>query len=98
MINTLPKIFYESDIKMKIGILFHLLSLLSENIDFISDLVQLEAVDITTLTGGVFFLGDRTDLEPKWESADDNDRNFGYLADRVTGYFEGGSDYGKVLY
>ncbi|MCP5051117.1 MAG: hypothetical protein GY940_28390 [bacterium] len=68
------------------------------NIDFISDIVQVEAVDITTLTGGVFLLGDRDSLQPGWELAGDNDRNFGYRADSVTGYFEGGIDYGKVLY
>ncbi|MCP5052220.1 MAG: hypothetical protein GY940_33945, partial [bacterium] len=68
------------------------------NIDFISDVVQVEAVDITTLTGGVFLLGDRDSLQPSWELAGDNDRNFGYLADRATGYFDGGIDYGKVLY
>jgi hypothetical protein len=68
------------------------------NIDFLNDTVQIEAVDITTLTGGVFLLGDRDTLEPRWELAGDNDRNFGYLADRISGYFEGNNDYGKVLY
>jgi len=68
------------------------------NIDFLGDSVQLEATDITTLTGGVFLLGNRDELTDKWENADDNERAFGYLADRETGYFEGGTDYGKVLY
>jgi hypothetical protein len=71
---------------------------LRTDIDFISDLVKVEAVDITTLTGGVFLLGDREQLAPSWELAGDNDRNFGYLADRVSGYFASGKDYGKVLY
>jgi hypothetical protein len=68
------------------------------NIDFTADIVQVEAVDITTLTGGIFLLGDRQTLAPRWELAGDNDRNFGYLADRGTGYFAGGADYGKILY
>lgn len=68
------------------------------NIDFTADVVQLEAVDITALTGGVFILGDTTQLQPQWQLAGDNDRDFGYLADSVTGYFANNVDYGKVLY
>lgn len=68
------------------------------NIDFMADIVQVEAVDITTLAGGVFVLGDMDTLAPHWEDADDGDRNFGYLADADTGYFAGDTDYGKVLY
>jgi len=68
------------------------------NIDFMADIVQVEAVDITTLAGGVFVLGDMETLAPRWEDADDSDRNFGYLADADTGYFAGNTDYGKVLY
>ncbi len=68
------------------------------NLDFVTDSVQVEAVDITTLAGGVFLLGDRTTLPLYWQLAGDSDRNFGYLADKETGYFAGGKDYGKVLY
>ena len=68
------------------------------NIDFMADIVRVEAVDITTLAGGVFVLGDMETLAPRWEDADDSDRNFGYLADADTGYFAGDTDYGKVLY
>jgi hypothetical protein len=68
------------------------------NIDFAADIVQVEAVDITAMTGGVFILGDRDTLPAKWGDASDNERNYGYLADRNTGYFSNGTDYGKVLY
>jgi hypothetical protein len=67
-------------------------------IDFMTDTVQVEAVDITTLAGGVFVLGNEDLLAPRWELAEDNDRSFGYLADVVSGYFANGTDYGKVLY
>ncbi|MCP5102554.1 MAG: hypothetical protein GY950_04205 [bacterium] len=71
------------------------------NVDFVADLVQVEAVDITTMTGGVFILADKTKVpvpHHTWEEADANERNYGYLADRDTGYFENTIDYGKVLY
>ncbi|NIM12533.1 MAG: hypothetical protein GTO45_37750 [Candidatus Aminicenantes bacterium] len=72
------------------------------NIDFLADIVQVEAVDITSMTGGMFVLGDRDwvpeTLPPKWSDSDEFSRNYGYLADRNTGYFSNGTDYGKVLY
>jgi hypothetical protein len=68
------------------------------NIDFVTDIVQVEAVDITTLTGGMFILGDREALPAKWTAAEGSQRDYGYLADRNTGYFSNGTDYGKVLY
>jgi hypothetical protein len=70
------------------------------NIDFISDSVQLEAIDITTLTGGMFILGSRTDpkLAASWELTDDYSKGYGYLADKNDFYFSNNRDYGKVLY
>jgi hypothetical protein len=79
------------------------------NLDFAADMVQVEAVDITLLTGGVFVLGDRswaipeyengpTKLTPKWSDTDEFSRNYGYLANRETGFFGNGVDYGKTLY
>lgn len=68
------------------------------NIDFVADIVQVEAVDITTMTGGVFILGE-PDLPASWDEATtDEARNYGYLADSSTGYFTNNIDYGKVLY
>lgn len=70
------------------------------DIDFTGDLVQVEAVDVTTLTGGMFVFGSREDpeLKPKWDDEDDYSRQYGYLADRTDGYFANDTDYGKVLY
>jgi hypothetical protein len=76
------------------------------NIDFVTDVVQVEADDITSMTGGMFVLGDKgwtTEgnepfLFPEWSAKDEFSRNYGYLACRDTGYFENGIDYGKVLY
>lgn len=68
------------------------------NVDFLTDLVQVEAVDITTLTGSIFILGDRQALPATWDEASGNQRDYGYLADRSTGYFGNHLDYGKVLY
>lgn len=69
------------------------------NIDFITEIVQVEAVDITTMTGGVFILADKQKLPGTWEEAvSDDQRNYGYLADSGTGYFGNTVDYGKVLY
>jgi hypothetical protein len=68
------------------------------NIDFLADSVQLEALDITTLAGGMFLLGDRETLPAKWSDAAGNLRDYGYLADRQDGYFSNNIDYGKVLY
>jgi hypothetical protein len=39
------------------------------DIDFMSDVVRVEAVDITTLAGGVFVFGDMETLSPRWEEA-----------------------------
>jgi hypothetical protein len=70
------------------------------DIDFLGDLVQVEAIDITTLTGGMFVLGDRDDpsLSSKWVEEDDYSRQYGYLADRADNYFGNDTDYGKVLF
>lgn len=68
------------------------------NIDFVTDIVQVEALDITSMTGGTFVLGDTDELAATWEDAEGSERNYGYLADRVTGYFSNNIDYGKVLY
>lgn len=77
------------------------------NIDFISDTAEVEAVDITPFTGSVFILGDREkvltqELQSNWAEVvrqnDDKSRHYGYLADRLTGYFSNQIDYGKVLY
>ncbi|MCP5103802.1 MAG: hypothetical protein GY950_10510 [bacterium] len=68
------------------------------NIDFVADIVQVEAVDITSMTGGVFILGE-PDLPAEWDLAvTDEARNYGYLADSGSGYFSNQIDYGKVLY
>lgn len=72
------------------------------NVDFSADVVQLEALDITSMTGGMFVLGNRElvpgTLKPRWSDTDEFSRGYGYLADRMTGYFSNGTDYGKVLY
>jgi len=68
------------------------------NIDFVAEIVQVEAVDITTMTGGVFVLGNKYIEHDTWETADAGERNYGYLADSSTGYFSNLIDYGKVLY
>jgi hypothetical protein len=79
------------------------------NIDFLADVVQVEALDITSFTGGTFMLGDREwltpeegetepKLKPKWSDTDEFSRNYGYLADRTDWYFSNNTDYGKVLY
>lgn len=69
------------------------------NIDFITEVVQVEAVDITTMTGGVFILADKLKLPGTWgEARGDDQRNYGYLADENSGYFSNAVDYGKVLY
>lgn len=79
------------------------------NIDFLADIVQVEALDITSFTGGIFVLGDRQwltpeegetepKLKPKWSDSDEFSRNYGYLADRTDWYFSNNTDYGKVLY
>ena len=68
------------------------------NIDFVTDIVQVEAFDITAMTGGAFILGE-PDLPATWDEAvTDEARNYGYLADSSTGYFTNNIDYGKVLY
>jgi hypothetical protein len=70
------------------------------DLDFVADIVQVEAIDITTLTGGMFVLGSRTDplLKPKWDENDEYSMSYGYLADREDWYFSNDTDYGKVLY
>jgi hypothetical protein len=68
------------------------------SVDFSMNFVQVEAVDITTLTGGLFVLGDRDTLPSYWNQAGETDRSKGYLADSETGYFSNTKDYGKVLY
>lgn len=79
------------------------------SIDFLGDVVDVEAVDITSFTGGVLVLGDRAwltpvppdtepTLQPQWSDADEFSRNYGYLSDRETSYFSNNIDYGKVLY
>lgn len=69
-------------------------------IDFTGDLVHVEAVDVTTLTGGMFVFGSREDplLSSTWDENDDYSRQYGYLADRTDNYFSNNTDYGKVLY
>lgn len=68
------------------------------NIDFVTDIVQVEALDITSMTGGTFVLGNTDELAGTWEESEGSERNYGYLADRVSGYFGNNIDYGKVLY
>lgn len=82
------------------------------NVDFAADIVQVEALDITSMTGGMFVLGNRELVKPydpldpvddgtlkrKWSDTDEFSRSYGYLADRTDGYFGNGTDYGKVLY
>jgi hypothetical protein len=70
------------------------------DVNFNEDIVQTEAVDISTLTGGMLVLGDSTELPEEWTGTSDGNvhRDFGYLADGDTGYFSNGTDYGKVLY
>lgn len=70
------------------------------NLDFSADVVQVEALDITNLTGGIFVLGDSAVLPGTWEGQSEGNvhREYGYLADGDTGYFANETDYGKVLY
>ncbi|MCP5053368.1 MAG: hypothetical protein GY940_39755 [bacterium] len=70
------------------------------NIDFLSDVMDVEAVDITTLTGGIFILGDSDTMPAAWSGGSESNiyRDYGYLADGDTGYFSNDTDYGKVLY
>jgi hypothetical protein len=67
------------------------------SVNFADETVSIEAVDITYLTGSALVLGDSTILAQNWELADENDRNYAYLADRETGLFNS-SDHGKILY
>lgn len=67
------------------------------SLNFADETVSIEAVDITYLTGSALVLGDATLLAQNWELADENDRNYAYLADRDTGLFNS-SDPGKILY
>jgi hypothetical protein len=66
------------------------------NVDFVTDSVQMECVDITSLTGGIFILGDDS-IADNWEEADDFDRQFAYLCDD-DGFFANDIDEGKILY
>ncbi|NIM11526.1 MAG: hypothetical protein GTO45_16520 [Candidatus Aminicenantes bacterium] len=66
------------------------------NIDFLSDAVQMECVDITSLAGGIFILGDDS-FADNWEEADDYERQFAYLCDS-DGFFANDIDEGKILY
>lgn len=68
------------------------------DLDFLSDNVQVEAVDVSSMSGGVFILGDRTTLPLLWNNASSNQRNYGYMADRATSFFSNNIDFGKVLY
>jgi hypothetical protein len=70
------------------------------NLDFSADVVMVEALDISSLTGGIFILGDSAVLPAEWsgESQGNIHREYGYLADGDTGYFSNSTDYGKVLY
>lgn len=66
------------------------------NIDFAGDLVQMECIDITSLTGGIFILGDDS-FADNWEDANDYERQFAYLCD-ADGFFANDLDEGKILY
>jgi hypothetical protein len=66
------------------------------NVDFVTDSVQIECLDINSLTGGIFILGDDTIAE-NWEDADDHDRQYAYLCGS-DGFFANGIDEGKILY
>lgn len=66
------------------------------DVDFISDIVQMECVDITSLSAGIFILGDENIAE-YWEEASDFERQFAYLCDS-DGFFANGLDEGKILY
>lgn len=68
------------------------------NIDFTGDGVQVEAVDITYMTGGIFILGDRLTLSTFWNDAVGTQRDYGYLCDSVSEKFGNGIDIGKGLY
>lgn len=65
------------------------------DIEFIHDTLQIEGVDVTTLTGGIFILADDTFAE-NWEEADDYERQFSYLCG-TDGLFPDGEE-GKILY
>jgi len=73
-------------------------------IDFIGDGVQVEAVDITYMTGGMFILGNNGNeslpnpLPRFWGNAAGTQRDYGYLADKTGGFFGNDIDYGKGLY
>jgi hypothetical protein len=60
-------------------------------------LINIECWDITTIAGGMFVLGDRETLTANWEQATGTERDYGYLADSGTGYFNP-VDQGKTLY
>ena len=66
------------------------------NLDFDSDSVELECIDITSLSGGIYMLGDN-DFPDNWDVADDYHRQFAYLCDN-NGFFANGFDEGKILY
>jgi len=66
------------------------------DIDFMADSVQMECLDINSLTGGIFILGDEN-IADNWEDADDYDRQYAYLCGD-DGFFANGIDEGKILY
>jgi hypothetical protein len=66
----------------------------SYSINFETDTVDVQMIDINTLSGAFFILGDET-LPGKWTNADDSSRQYAYLAD-TTGYFST-DEPGKVL-
>lgn len=68
------------------------------NIDFTADAVQMECIDITSLTGGIFILGDDS-FTDNWDDPGitDYERQFAYLCDE-DGFFANDVDEGKILY
>lgn len=67
------------------------------NVDFLGDVAQVECVDISNLTAGIFILGDGLEMADNWADANDSDRQYAYLCDS-DGYFANDTDEGKILY
>lgn len=66
------------------------------DIDFLSDSVQMECLDITSLGGGIFILGDDSFTGNWHDNPSDYERQFAYLCDS-NGQLPGGAE-GKILY
>ncbi|OQY13979.1 MAG: hypothetical protein B6I31_00095 [Desulfobacteraceae bacterium 4572_19] len=60
------------------------------------DYINLECIKMPAV-GSSFILGDKTSLASTWNDADSADREYGYLGDSTTGFFDNEVDPAKVL-